>query len=146
KEDFVLNKDLYRKAPILLTRKNFGCGSSREHAPWALSEFGIRVILAPSFADIFYNNCFKNGILPIVLSEEVIQSLFDQTEAQPGFELSVDLENQRIEGSGGFEASFEIAPYRKHLLLEGLDEIGATLKAEARIAEFEQQHKVFYQL
>ncbi|MCM3584954.1 3-isopropylmalate dehydratase small subunit [Mesobacillus maritimus] len=146
KPEFVLNKEPYRNAPILLTRKNFGCGSSREHAPWALSEFGIRVILAPSFADIFHNNCFKNGILPIVLPEEVIQSLFQQAETQPGFELSVDLASQSVKGANGFKASFEIAPYRKQLLLEGLDEVGATLKAEDRITEFEEKHKVFYQL
>jgi 3-isopropylmalate/(R)-2-methylmalate dehydratase small subunit len=146
REDFVLNKEPYRNAPILLTRKNFGCGSSREHAPWALSEFGIRVILAPSFADIFHNNCFKNGILPIVLPEEVIQSLFQQTETQPGFELTVDLKTQSVKGANGFEASFDIAPYRKQLLLEGLDEVGATLKAGDRITEFEEKHKVFYQL
>lgn len=146
KPEFVLNKEPYRKASILLTRKNFGCGSSREHAPWALSEYGIRVILAPSYADIFHNNCFKNGILPIVLPEKVIQSLFLHVEEQPGFELSIDLESQTIKGDTGFEASFEISPYRKQLLLEGLDEIGATLRSEDRIAEFEETHKVLYQL
>ncbi|KKK39803.1 isopropylmalate isomerase [Mesobacillus campisalis] len=144
KPDFVLNMEPFRNAPILLARKNFGCGSSREHAPWALSEFGIRVILAPSFADIFHNNCFKNGILPIVLPEDVIQFLFDQAEAQPGLKLTVDLESQTVKGHDGFEAVFEIAPYRKQLLLEGLDEIGATLRAEEKITAFEGSHKVFY--
>ncbi|KAB2331414.1 3-isopropylmalate dehydratase small subunit [Bacillus mesophilum] len=144
--DFVLNKEAYRKAPILLSRKNFGCGSSREHAPWALAEFGISVIVAPSFADIFHNNCYKNGILPITLSEEIIQSLFEKTETQLHYELSVDLETQRITDHVGFEESFEIAPYRKQLLLEGLDEIGATLKEENHITMFEKQHKVFFSI
>lgn len=142
--NFVLNREPYRKAPILLARKNFGCGSSREHAPWALAEFGISVILAPSFADIFHNNCYKNGILPITLSEEIIQSLFEKTDTQREYKLSVDLEGQRITDREGFEASFEIAPYRKQLLLDGLDETGATLKAENHIMEFEKQHRVFF--
>ncbi|WP_080848141.1 3-isopropylmalate dehydratase small subunit [Cytobacillus gottheilii] len=144
--DFVLNKESYQKAPILLARKNFGCGSSREHAPWALAEFGFSVILAPSFADIFHNNCYKNGILPITLSEEIIQSLFEKTESQLQYKLSVDLESQIITDDEGFEASFEIAPYRKQLLLEGLDEIGATLKEVNHIAKFEKRHKVFFSI
>ncbi|CAG9621218.1 3-isopropylmalate dehydratase small subunit [Sutcliffiella rhizosphaerae] len=146
KKDFVLNQEPYRDAPILLTRKNFGCGSSREHAPWAIAEQGIRAIIAPSFADIFYNNCFKNGILPIKLSDEAVELLFQNSEMYKGYQLTVDLRNQRIEDGLGYSAPFEVSAYRKKLLLEGLDEVGATLQAEESIASFESKHKVFYHL
>ncbi|MCS0673872.1 3-isopropylmalate dehydratase small subunit [Cytobacillus firmus] len=146
KPDFVLNREPYRRAPILLARKNFGCGSSREHAPWAISEYGIRVILAPSFADIFYNNCFKNGILPVVLPEKDIEVLFQKSNESPGYQLRVDLENQRIEDSFGYMSEFDIVSYRKDQLLKGLDEIGATLQSAELIDSFESAHKIFYKL
>ncbi|MDM5225405.1 3-isopropylmalate dehydratase small subunit [Cytobacillus sp. NJ13] len=146
KSDFILNREPYRHAPILLARKNFGCGSSREHAPWAIAEYGIRVILAPSFADIFYNNCFKNGILPVVLPEKDIEVLFQKSNESPGYQLRVDLENQRIEDSFGYIAEFDIVSYRKDQLLKGLDEIGATLQSAELIDSFESAHKIFYKL
>ncbi len=141
---FILNKPAYRNASILLARKNFGCGSSREHAPWALSDFGFRVIIAPSFADIFYNNCFKNGILPIRISEENIQKLFEKSEGN--YILSVDLEAQKLYDGGGFELNFEIDEYRREMLLQGLDEIGTTFKHEVKIEEYELNHNVYYLL
>ncbi|AND40131.1 MULTISPECIES: 3-isopropylmalate dehydratase small subunit [Cytobacillus] len=146
KPDFILNREPYRNAPILLARKNFGCGSSREHAPWAIAEYGIRVILASSFADIFYNNCFKNGILPIVLPEKDIEVLFQKSNESPGYQLSVDLENQRIEDSFGYMVEFDIVSYRKDQLLKGLDEIGATLQSAELIDSYESAHKIFYKL
>ncbi|MCS0790236.1 3-isopropylmalate dehydratase small subunit [Cytobacillus pseudoceanisediminis] len=146
KPDFILNREPYRHAPILLARKNFGCGSSREHAPWAIAEYGIRVILAPSFADIFYNNCFKNGILPVVLPEKDIEVLFQKSNESPGYQLRVDLENQRIEDSFGYMVEFDIVSYRKDQLLKGLDEIGATLQSAELIDSFESAHKIFYKL
>lgn len=146
KPDFILNREPYRHAPILLARKNFGCGSSREHAPWAIAEYGIRVILAPSFADIFYNNCFKNGILPVVLPEKDIEVLFQKSNESPGYQLRVDLENQRIEDSFGYMVEFDIVSYRKEQLLKGLDEIGATLQSAELIDSFESAHKIFYKL
>ncbi|OHX50223.1 3-isopropylmalate dehydratase small subunit [Cytobacillus oceanisediminis] len=146
KPDFILNREPYRRAPILLARKNFGCGSSREHAPWAIAEYGIRVILAPSFADIFYNNCFKNGILPVVLPEKDIEVLFQKSNESPGYQLRVDLENQRIEDSFGYMVEFDIVSYRKDQLLKGLDEIGATLQSAELIDSFESAHKIFYKL
>ena len=146
KPDFILNREPYRRAPILLARKNFGCGSSREHAPWAIAEYGIRVILAPSFADIFYNNCFKNGILPVVLPEKDIEVLFQKSNESPGYQLRVDLENQRIEDSFGYMVEFDIVSYRKEQLLKGLDEIGATLQSAELIDSFESAHKIFYKL
>ena len=136
-EDFVLNKVRYANARILLTRENFGCGSSREHAPWALDDYGFRVILAPSFADIFFNNCFKNGLLPIVLDSKIIDSLFAEVEAIPGFELSVDLEEQDIRMPDGGAINFEIEASRKHCLLNGLDDIGITLGDAELIRQFE---------
>ena len=136
-EDFVLNKVRYANARILLTRENFGCGSSREHAPWALDDYGFRVILAPSFADIFFNNCFKNGLLPIVLDSKIIDSLFAEVEAIPGFELSVDLEEQVIRMPDGGAINFEIEASRKHCLLNGLDDIGITLGDAELIRQFE---------
>jgi 3-isopropylmalate/(R)-2-methylmalate dehydratase small subunit len=144
RQDFILNEDRYQGASVLLARKNFGCGSSREHAPWALSDYGFRVIIAPSFADIFYNNCFKNGILPIVLSEQDVDVLFQRTNEKRGYQLSVDLESQRVIDSHGFEAYFEVTPYRKRLLQKGLDEIGSTLEFKDKITSFEEQHRIYY--
>jgi len=129
--DFVLNQPRYQGACILLTRANFGCGSSREHAAWALLDYGFRVILAPSFADIFYNNCFKNGILPVTLDEGTVDALFREVEATPGYSLTVDLPAQRIVKPHGEHIGFDIEPSRKHCLLNGLDEIGLTLEQHA---------------
>ncbi len=137
--DFVLNKPRYRDASVLLTRRNFGCGSSREHAPWALDDYGFRVIIAPSFADIFFNNCFKNGILPIVLEEEVVNDLFKEVEAQEGYSLTVDLESQEIRKPDGGVIPFNVDSFRKHCLLNGLDDIGLTLEDADAISGFEQQ-------
>lgn len=139
--DFPLNQARYQGTSILLTRENFGCGSSREHAPWALDDFGIRVIIAPSFADIFYNNCFKNGILPIVLDKATVSELFDEVAANPGYELEVDLENQVIAKPDGQRIPFELDDFRKKCLLEGLDEIGLSLKSAEQIRRFEQRHR-----
>jgi 3-isopropylmalate/(R)-2-methylmalate dehydratase small subunit len=136
-EDFVLNQARYANARILLARENFGCGSSREHAPWALDDYGFRAILAPSFADIFFNNCFKNGLLPIVLDIEIIESLFKEVEATLGFELCIDLEKQDIVRPDGDIISFEIEASRKHCLLNGLDDIGMTLGDAELIRQFE---------
>ncbi len=138
---FVLNQPQYKGASILLTRANFGCGSSREHAPWALLDFGIRTIIAPSFADIFYNNCFKNGILPIVLDEALIDSLFKAVGSSAGFRLQIDLENQRIERPDGETIAFDIDPFRKHCLLNGLDDIGLTLQKIDSIKDYENRHR-----
>lgn len=139
--DFVLNQARYQGASILLTRKNFGCGSSREHAPWALEQFGFRVIIAPSFADIFFNNCFKNGLLPIVLSEDIVDNLFNQVRANEGFELTVDLEAQQVVSkSTGESFSFEVDAFRKYCLLNGLDDIGLTLVHAEKIKAFESAH------
>ena len=127
--DFVLNHARYQGASVLLARANFGCGSSREHAPWALEQFGFRVILAPSFADIFFNNCFKNGVLPIVLSEQKIDELFQQVQAHEGFSLTVDLEKQVLQDNqGGAAISFDVEEFRKYCLVNGLDDIGLTLR------------------
>ncbi|MDW8104374.1 MAG: 3-isopropylmalate dehydratase small subunit [Armatimonadota bacterium] len=139
--DFVLNQPRYQGAQILLTRENFGCGSSREHAPWALLDYGFRVIIAPSFADIFKNNCFKNGILPVELPTEVVDNLFRRVTAQEGYQLTVDLEGQTLTGSDGFSCRFEIDPFRKRCLLEGLDDIGLTLQHEEKIAAYEATHR-----
>ncbi|MDY7578032.1 3-isopropylmalate dehydratase small subunit [Herbaspirillum sp. RTI4] len=138
--DFVLNQARYQGASILLARKNFGCGSSREHAPWALVQFGFRVVVAPSFADIFFNNCYKNGLLPIVLPEAQIDTLFDQTKAFPGFRLMVDLEQQRIGTLDGAQSfSFDIGEFRKYCLLNGFDDIGLTLLNAEKIRAFEER-------
>ena len=134
--DFILNQPRYKNATILLARANFGCGSSREHAPWALLDYGFRVLIAPSFADIFYNNCFKNGILPIMLPENEIDTLFDEVTAQEGYALEVDLEQQQIKTVDRI-IYFTLDPYRKHCLLEGLDDIGLTLQQSDRIREYE---------
>ncbi|MAL01721.1 MAG: 3-isopropylmalate dehydratase small subunit [Alcaligenaceae bacterium] len=135
--DFSLNQPRYQGASILLTRKNFGCGSSREHAPWALLQFGFRAIIAPSYADIFFNNCFKNGLLPIVQPEEVVSELFREMEATPGYELTVDLEAQTIAKPNGDVLKFDVEPFRKHCLLNGLDDIATTLQKADKIRAFE---------
>jgi 3-isopropylmalate/(R)-2-methylmalate dehydratase small subunit len=137
--DFVLNKPAYRNASILIAGDNFGCGSSREHAPWALLDFGIRCVIAPSFADIFYNNCFKNGILPIRLPQEDIDKLLDDASRGANATLTVDLESQTITGPDGGDITFEIDPFRKKCLLEGLDDIGLTMERADRIASYEER-------
>ncbi|GAA0569381.1 3-isopropylmalate dehydratase small subunit [Halomonas salifodinae] len=139
--DFVLNQARYQGASVLLARRNFGCGSSREHAPWALADFGFRVVIAPSFADIFYNNAFKNGILLITLAEEAVDRLFREVEASEGYRLDVDLEQQRITTPSGEILEFAVDAFRKHCLLEGLDDIGITLQDEEAIHAFEQKHR-----
>lgn len=135
--DFVLNQPRYTGASILLARKNFGCGSSREHAPWALQQYGFRSVIAPSFADIFFNNCFKNGLLPIVLPEATVAKLFDEVAAFPGYELTVDLERQVIVKPDGAEIAFDVQPFRKYCLLNGFDDIGLTLRQQDKIKAFE---------
>ena len=139
--DFVLNQPRYQGASILLARKNFGCGSSREHAPWALEQYGFRAIVAPSFADIFFNNCYKSGLLPIVLAEASIDTLFNEVKAFPGFRLVVDLEQQLIgTSSGTLSFKFDIDPFRKYCLMNGLDDIGLTLRHADDIRTFEERH------
>lgn len=135
--DFVLNKPAYREAKIIIAGDNFGCGSSREHAPWALADFGIRCVISTSFADIFYNNCFKNGILPLVVSPEQLKLLLDDAERGSNATLTVDLEAQTIKGPDGGTLSFDIDPARKQILLEGLDDIAGTLKSDPAISSFE---------
>ena len=135
--DFVLNKPAYRSAEILVAGDNFGCGSSREHAPWALLDFGIRCVIAPSFADIFYNNCFKNGILPIVLPQEDVDRLMDDAERGANATVSIDLQSQTITGPDGGKVSFDVDAFRKQCLLEGLDDIGLTLKKADAIDDYE---------
>lgn len=137
--EFVLNQPRYQDAVILLARKNFGCGSSREHAPWALSEYGFRTVIAPSFADIFYNNCFKNGMLPIVLDEAIVDKLMKETLANEGYELTADLERQVVIDPSGNEYAFEIDAFRKHCLLNGLDDIGLTLQQSDAIKDYESK-------
>lgn len=139
--DFVLNQPRYRGAQILLGRENFGCGSSREHAVWALLDFGIRVVIAPSFADIFYGNCFKNGVLPIVLNAATIDKLFREIEADSGYQLTVDLEAQQVMTPGGELIPFNIDAFRKHCLLEGLDDIGLTLQHADEIRAYEARRR-----
>ena len=138
---FALNQPRYDGAQILLARENFGCGSSREHAVWALHDYGIRALLAPSFADIFFNNCFKNGMLPIVMSIEIIEQLFNEVAYNPGYTLTVDLPSQTIRSSTGMSISFDVDASRKHRLLEGLDDIGLTLERAQRIRVFETRHR-----
>ena len=137
KPDFVLNKEPYRRAQILITGENFGCGSSREHAPWSLLDFGFRCIIAPSFADIFFNNCFKNGILPLVLEQKDIDDLMEEANSKK--EITVDLEKQTIQSPHTSSIDFDIDPFRKHCLLNGLDDIGLTLEKENKITAFEKQ-------
>ena len=140
-EDFPLNHERYQEASILLARENFGCGSSREHAPWALDDYGFRVLIAPSFADIFYNNCFKNGILPIVLEHALVEKLFQEMYASEGYQLTVDLERQVVVTPAGEEFAFEVDEFRRHCLLEGLDDIGLTLKSAEAIRNFESGYR-----
>jgi 3-isopropylmalate/(R)-2-methylmalate dehydratase small subunit len=142
KPDFVLNKPAYRKAQILVAGENFGCGSSREHAPWALLDFGIRCVIAPSFADIFYNNCFKNGILPIALPKADMAKLMDDAERGSNAIVAIDLEKQEITGPDGGKIRFEIDPFRKRCLLEGLDDIGLTLQKRPAIESFEAKARL----
>ena len=140
--DFVLNEPRYRGATVLLARENFGCGSSREHAPWALQQYGFRAVIAPSFADIFFNNCFKNGLLPIVLGESQVDQLFNEVKAFPGYRLVIDLEQQMVrtvDGSKGYP--FEVDAFRKYCLLNGLDDIGLTLRHADKIRAFEERRK-----
>lgn len=137
--DFVLNQPRYKGASVLLARENFGCGSSREHAPWAIQQYGFRALIAPSFADIFFNNCFKNGLLPIVLPQSQVARLFDEVHAFPGYELTVDLQRQVVVKPQGEELAFEVQPFRKYCLLNGLDDIGLTLRHADAIKAFEAQ-------
>lgn len=137
--DFVLNQPRYQGASVLLARKNFGCGSSREHAPWALTQFGFRAIIAPSYADIFFNNSFKNGLLPIVLPESKVARLFDDVKAFPGYKLTIDLDRQVVVTQDNLELPFDIEPFRKHCLLNGLDDIGLTLQKADVIRAFEAE-------
>ncbi|MCJ8146125.1 3-isopropylmalate dehydratase small subunit [Acinetobacter sp. A3.8] len=139
--DFVLNQPRYQGSTILLARTNFGCGSSREHAPWALSEYGFRTVIAPSFADIFFNNSFKNGMLPVILTEQEVDQLFKECEANEGYQLTVDLDAQEVRTPSGQAFKFEVDSFRKHCLLNGLDDIGLTLQAEDDIHAFENQIK-----
>ena len=141
KPDFVLNKPAYRKAQILVAGENFGCGSSREHAPWALLDFGIRCVIAPSFADIFYNNCFKNGILPIRLPQEIVDKLLDDASRGSNARISVDLETLEIRGPDGGMVKFEVDEFRRQCLLNGWDDIALTLREDDKIAAYEKQHK-----
>ena len=138
--EFELNKPEAKGASVLLARRNFGCGSSREHAPWALEDFGFRVIIAPSFADIFYNNCFKNGMLPIQLSEEQVDELFQRAAQHEGYQLTADLESCTLSDAHGFSTTFDVQPFRRHCLLNGLDDIGLTLEHEAKISAYEAAH------
>jgi 3-isopropylmalate/(R)-2-methylmalate dehydratase small subunit len=137
--DFVLNQPRYKGASVLLARKNFGCGSSREHAPWAIDQYGFRAVIAPSFADIFFNNCFKNGLLPIVLPESAMDLLFNETLAFPGYELTIDLENQVVVRPQGETIPFEVQAFRKYCLLNGFDDIGLTLRQSDKIKAFEAE-------
>jgi 3-isopropylmalate/(R)-2-methylmalate dehydratase small subunit len=140
-KDFVLNAERYQGASVLLARENFGCGSSREHAPWALEEYGFRSIIAPSYADIFFNNSFKNGLLPIILSDAEVDELFQQVDATPGYQLQVDLQAQTVTRPDGKVLRFEVDAFRKHCLLNGLDDIGLTLQDHEAIATFEAKHR-----
>ncbi|MGH6939841.1 3-isopropylmalate dehydratase small subunit [Hypericibacter sp.] len=141
KPDFVLNQPAYRKAAILVAGENFGCGSSREHAPWAIMDFGIRCVIATSFADIFYNNCFKNGVLPIKMPKEIIDKLMDDASRGSNAIIEVDLEKQEIKGPDGGTVHFDIDPFRKRCLLEGLDDIGLTMEKKYEIDDFEKKQK-----
>ena len=138
-QDFVLNQPRYAGASVLLARRNFGCGSSREHAPWALEQYGFRALIAPSYADIFFNNCFKNGLLPIQLGEEQVSRLFDEVAAFPGYALTIDLTRQVVVKPDGSELAFEVAPFRKYCLVNGFDDIGLTLRHADKIRAFEAE-------
>lgn len=137
--EFELNEERYRGAGILVTRANFGCGSSREHAPWALKDYGFRCIIAPSFADIFFNNCFKNGLLPVRLSEDQVETIVQCVRETPGFQMTVDLRKQQIQADGGMSFGFQVDPFRRRCLLNGWDDIGLTLRHEALISQFESR-------
>ncbi|GAA3911065.1 3-isopropylmalate dehydratase small subunit [Litoribacillus peritrichatus] len=139
--DFVLNQPRYEGASVLLARENFGCGSSREHAPWALEDFGFRAVIAPSYADIFFNNCFKNGLLPIVLDEDVVDQLFKAVSDEEGYQLTIDLENQHVIQPNGEKIAFEVDPFRKHCLINGLDDIGLTLQDADDIRAYEEKRR-----
>ena len=139
--DFVLNQARYVGSTVLLARQNFGCGSSREHAPWALDDYGFRCVIAPSFADIFYNNCFKNGILPVILDEKIVDKLFVELFDNEGYELTIDLENQCVKTTKGETIPFEVDAFRRHCLVNGLDDIGVTLESTDSIKVFERKHK-----
>lgn len=138
--DFEMNKPRYQGASVLISRANFGCGSSREHAPWAIMDYGFRVVIAPSYADIFYNNCFKNGILPIKLSEEQVDELFKRTAEHEGYQLTVDLENKTLNDEYGLQISFDLDEHRRQFLLQGLDDIGLTLQHADEITAYEERH------
>ncbi|HEX6827646.1 MAG TPA: 3-isopropylmalate dehydratase small subunit [Burkholderiales bacterium] len=140
--DFVLNQPRYRGATVLLARENFGCGSSREHAPWALLDYGFQAVIAPSFADIFFNNCYKNGLLPIVLDAGVVEQLFREVQENPGYRLAIDLENQTVTTPSRGEFRFDIDPFRKYCLTNGLDEIGLTLRHADKIRAFEERRRL----
>ena len=140
--DFVLNQQRYQGASILLARRNFGCGSSREHAPWVLTQYGFRAVIAPSFADIFFNNCYKNGLLPVVLTEQQIDHLFNETNAFNGYKLTIDLDKQVVLTAGGQAYEFDIAPFRKYCMLNGFDDIGLTLRHADKIREFEARRRI----
>ena len=137
--DFVLNAPGYQGATILVAGRNFGSGSSREHAPWALQDYGFRAVIAPSFADIFHNNCYQNGMLPVILAEEQVRVLMDKARARPGYQVTIDLEECRVYDDEGFDASFEVEPFRRHCLLNGLDDIGLTLQHEKEILAYERR-------
>ncbi|WP_340024388.1 3-isopropylmalate dehydratase small subunit [Paenibacillus sp. FSL K6-1096] len=137
---FEMNKPRYQGASVLISRANFGCGSSREHAPWAIMDYGFRVVIAPSYADIFYNNCFKNGILPIKLSEAQVDDLFNRTAEHEGYKLTVDLENKKLTDDYGLDLSFDLDEHRRQFLLQGLDDIGLTLQHADEIAAYEERH------
>jgi 3-isopropylmalate/(R)-2-methylmalate dehydratase small subunit len=139
--DFVLNRPKYKSASVLLARANFACGSSREHAAWAVLDYGFRAVIAPSFGDIFYNNCFKNGLLPLTLPEAQVEQLFRRLEEREGYSLTVDLESQTVTDNNGFAERFEIDPFRKDVLLQGLDDIGVSLRRESEIAAYESSHR-----
>lgn len=139
--DFVLNQRAWRNSEIIVAGDNFGCGSSREHAPWALKDFGIRCVISTSFADIFYNNCFKNGILPVTLPKEQVDALMEQARSGENARITVDLENQTVTGPGGETYGFEIDPFKKQCLMEGLDDIGLTMEKTAAIDSFEERHR-----
>jgi 3-isopropylmalate/(R)-2-methylmalate dehydratase small subunit len=141
--DFELNQPRYQGATVLVAGKNFGCGSSREHAPWGLADYGFRVIIAPSFADIFYNNCFKNFMLPITLGEAQVNDLMARAAATPGYQLTVDLPAQTITGQDGFTATFDVDPFRKHCLVNGLDDIGLTLQQVSEIEAYESRQPIY---
>ncbi len=140
-EEFVLNFPRYQGASVLLARENFGCGSSREHAPWALEDYGFKAVIAPSYADIFFNNCFKNGILPIVLDNKIMDVLFEEAESTEGYQLDIDLDSQTITRPNGETIKFDVEPDRKHSLYNGLDDIGITLQQEQSITDYEEARK-----